>query len=232
MVGWQRVARLEPTSLSPNQAKSYHPNMSCRSGPTSLFLTHPPRLQAGRPCLKSWIALLTILTSIQLCSCALHTRTITSEPAGALIYAGPAPDALRTTNSFTPWVAKDAEWRPWCFAAAKPGYSLSPVQCLPGGRSDQYLTLTLVNLQSAGASNQLVEQTTPHGYSPADGYLQGSQQPVQAAVGPQTPASPNLGSLLRGFFTGISSPRLGGWSGAVGRGGQAALGEPPPTGGL
>jgi len=85
-----------------------------------------------------------------------------------------------------------------------------------------------VNLQSAGASNQLVVQTTPHGYSPADGYLQGSQQPVQAAVGPQTPASPNLGSLLRGFFTGISSPRLGGWSGAVGRGGQAALGEPPP----
>src|SRR6185503_1230096 len=50
------------------------------------------------------------------------------------------PDALRTTNSFTPLVVKDTDWRPWCFAAAKPGYSLSQVQCPPGGRNDQYLT--------------------------------------------------------------------------------------------
>ena len=150
---------------------------------------------------------LALLCVISLCSCATYTRTISSEPPGALIYSGPAAGAMGTAGLVTPYVFSGRGWQPWCFAATKPGYSTSPVECLPGGYSNQFVTLTL------GVLPQRQSRAGAHHGLKVQWHHRNRCQRLRAKPGGLV--GNVLGALLRGYFTAIGSPRLGEYDGAV-----------------
>ena len=107
-------------------------------------------------------------------------------------------------------------WQPWCFAATKPGYSTSPVGVFPGGYSNQFVTLTLANSQSAQ-------------FSPGTPMPQGSVAPPQQVPAPQSQARRARRKCFRGAAQGLfhcywfTAPRRIRRSGR--QGGLAVLGQ-------
>ena len=52
--------------------------------------------------------------------CTIYSRTITSQPPGATVYAGATAGQMSVTSGQrTPAVLKDVLWFPWCFKVAK-----------------------------------------------------------------------------------------------------------------
>ncbi len=78
------------------------------------------------------------------CGCAVYTRTITSDPPGAIIYSGASSSLLGPIiGSQTPATFTAFGWAPYCFRVGKYGYGDSDVRCLPGGNENQSLHFDL-----------------------------------------------------------------------------------------
>src|SRR5262245_63034642 len=94
----------------------------------------------SRPAATLLVALLLMVPG-----CAIYSRTITSEPAGAVVYSGPNPATMGLVlGRQTPVVFNDLSWAPYCFRVAKSGYAESEAQCLPAGIENQSLHFALV----------------------------------------------------------------------------------------
>ncbi len=112
------------------------------------------RISAALPCLA--------LASIVLAGCTMHTRTITSEPPGGVVFGGPSAAFMQPETPHTTPVSFTARrWEARCFKVVKVGFYDSAVQCLPDGAVDQSAHFVL----GENREDMLQPRSTPPAYA-------------------------------------------------------------------
>ena len=104
----------------------------------------------GRLMIIRFLAALLLPVLFAAAGCAVYSRTITSDPPGAVLYSGSTPGSMGLVlGKQTPVVFNDVSWLPYCFRVAKSGYADSDTKCLSGGIENQSLHFTLSSESSA-----------------------------------------------------------------------------------
>jgi hypothetical protein len=130
-------------------------------------------------------------------ACAIHTRTVTSDPSGATIINGATANSMRPAGATTPQTWRDTYWLSWCFDATMPGYASDGPRCLPGGAEDESVHFVLTPIASVASSTPNATALPPH---PHEVFVTagGISQPFEV-LGPvhiDTVGMVNLGSAL------------------------------------
>lgn len=151
-----------------------------------------------------------VLAAAMLCAgCA--ARTITSDPSGARIYAGPSPDRMYRSAASTPATSPRVfQWPRYCFQVRKPGFRDSDIRCVAETYFDQRVHFVLDPLSTARPAPRPV-------FRPA------SRRRASARPGATTAEA--VGPAARGEEAGASAQQQ-----ALGSREEILGGEAPKTG--